>query len=347
MQHPTPSFPSTRHATNKYLGKMKEVRWGIIGCGEVTEKKSGPAFNEVEGSHVEAVFSRNETKARSYAERHHVRKWYTDPQELILDPDINAIYVATPPAAHTTFAIMSMRAGKPCYVEKPLAASYEDCIRINHISEQTGVRCYVAYYRRYLPYFKKVKTLINSGVLGKIMTIQVRLIAPPKPQDAQTGSLPWRLQSSISGGGYFYDLAPHQIDLLQDYFGIITKAHGYKANRGGLYAVEDTVNAVMEFESGLTASGAWCFCAHESGRDDRIEVFGSKGRLAFSVFTPQPIHLYTNEGVQEIDIPRPSLVQLPIIRSVVEDIQGIGTCDCDSFSATPTNWALDRILGKF
>ena len=324
---------------------MKEVRWGIIGCGEVTEKKSGPAFNEVEGSHVEAVFSRNETKARSYAERHHVRKWYTDPQELILDPDINAIYVATPPAAHTTFAIMSMRAGKPCYVEKPLAASYEDCIRINHISEQTGVRCYVAYYRRYLPYFKKVKTLINSGVLGKIMTVQVRLIAPPKPQDAQTGSLPWRLQSSISGGGYFYDLAPHQIDLLQDYFGIITKAHGYKANRGGLYAVEDTVNAVMEFESGLTASGAWCFCAHESGRDDRIEVFGSKGRLAFSVFTPQPIHLYTNEGVQEIDIPRPSLVQLPIIRSVVEDIQGIGTCDCDSFSATPTNWALDRILG--
>lgn len=142
-------------------------------------------------------------------------------------------------------------------------------------------------------------------------------------------------------------LPPHQIDLLQDYFGIITKAHGYKANRGGLYAVEDTVNAVMEFESGLTASGAWCFCAHESGRDDRIEVFGSKGRLAFSVFTPQPIHLYTNEGVQEIDIPRPSLVQLPIIRSVVEDIQGIGTCDCDSFSATPTNWALDRILGKF
>lgn len=111
--------------------------------------------------------------------------------------------------------------------------------------------------------------------------------------------------------------------------------------------MEDTVNAVMEFESGLTASGAWCFCAHESGRDDRIEVFGSKGRLAFSVFTPQPIHLYTNEGVQEIDIPRPSLVQLPIIRSVVEDIQGIGTCDCDSFSATPTNWALDRILGKF
>ena len=313
----------------------------------MTEKKSGPAFNEVEGSCVEAVFSRDETKARSYAERHHIRKWYTDPQELILDPSVTAIYIATPPAAHTTFAIMSMRAGKPCYVEKPLAASYEDCIRINHISEQTGVRCYVAYYRRYLPYFKKVKTLINSGVLGKIMTVQVRLIVPPEDLDFRQGALPWRLQANVSGGGYFYDLAPHQFDLLQDYFGIITKAHGYKANRAGLYAVEDTVNAVMEFESGLTGSGAWCFSAHESGRDDRIEVFGSKGRLAFSVYVHRPIHLYTNDGMQQIEMPSPPLAQLPIIRSVVEDIQGLGLCESDSFSATPTNWVMDRILGKF
>lgn len=130
------------------------------------------------------------------------------------------------------------------------------------------------------------------------MTIQVRLIAPPKPQDAQTGSLPWRLQSSISGGGYFYDLAPHQIDLLQDYFGIITKAHGYKANRGGLYAVEDTVNAVMEFESGLTASGAWCFCAHESGRDDRfgLRFQGAPGLLGLHSPAHPPLHQRERAG---------------------------------------------------
>lgn len=327
--------------------KMKEIRWGIIGCGEVTEKRSGAAFDEVEGSRIGAVYSHAETTARAYAERHHIRKWYTDPQELILDPDINAVYIATPPLAHTTYAIMSMRAGKPCYVEKPLAASYEDCIRINHISEQTGVRCYVAYYRRYLPYFRKVKTLINSGVLGKVMTVQIRLIMPAADLDGAQDEHSWRLPSHQAGGGCFYDFAPHQLDLLQDYFGVITKAHGYKANRSGRYDVEDTVNAVFQFESGLTGSGAWCFSAHESGRDDRIEVFGSKGRLAFSVYTPKPIHLYTNEGVQPIEAPQPDLEQLPIIRSVVEDIQGIGTCDCDSFSATPTNWAMDRILGKF
>ncbi|MBR2379743.1 MAG: Gfo/Idh/MocA family oxidoreductase, partial [Paraprevotella sp.] len=138
------------------------IKWGFIGCGEVTEKKSGPAFNLVSGSQIEAVMSRNKEKARSYAERHNIKKWYTDAQELINDPDVNAVYIATPPSSHATFAIMAMKAGKPVYVEKPLAASYEDCARINRVSQQTGVPCFVAYYRRSLPYFLKVKELIQQ-----------------------------------------------------------------------------------------------------------------------------------------------------------------------------------------
>ena len=296
---------------------MKQINWGFIGCGEVTEKKSGPAFNEVMGSHVVAVFSRSELKARSYAERHNIRKWYTDAQELVDDPDVNAVYIATPPSAHATFAIMAMRAGKPCYIEKPLAASYEDCVRINRISEQTNVPCFVAYYRRYLPYFQKVKEIIDNGTIG-----------------------------NISGGGYFYDLAPHQLDLLQNFFGVIVKAHGYTANRAGLYDVEDTVNAVFRFENGLTGSGAWCFVAHESAREDHIEVYGTKGRLSFSVYTYMPIHLCTSEGEKDIEVANPPYVQLPIIKSVIEDMQGYGSCDCTSISATPTNWVIDRILDK-
>lgn len=183
---------------------MKLLKWGFIGCGEVTEKKSGPAFNEVEGSEVIAVMSRSEKKARSYAERHHISKWYTDAQELIDDPDVNAIYIATPPSSHATFAIMAMRAGKPVYVEKPLAASYDDCARINRISEQTGVPCFVAYYRRYLPYFRKVKEIIRQGGIGDIMNVQIRFSCPPRDLDYSSGgSLPWRLQPDIAGGGYF------------------------------------------------------------------------------------------------------------------------------------------------
>lgn len=326
---------------------MKQTNWGFIGCGEVTEKKSGPAFNEVEGSQVVAVMSRSENKARSYAERHHIRKWYTDAQELIDDPDVNAIYIATPPSSHATFAIMAMRVGKPVYIEKPLAASYNDCIRINRISEQTGVPCFVAYYRRYLPYFQKVKEIIQNGTIGKVINVQLRFSVPPRDLDYKNEKeLPWRLQPDIAGGGYFYDLAPHQIDLLQNIFGVITRAHGYPANRAHLYKAEDTVSACFFFENGVTGSGSWCFVGHESAKEDCIEIIGDKGSLSFSVFTYEPIVLITSEGKQSITVPNPSYVQLPIIKHVIEHLQGIGHCECTSISATPVNWVLDRILWK-
>ncbi len=326
---------------------MKQINWGFIGCGEVTEKKSGPAFNEVEGSQVVAVMSRREDKARSYAERHHVRKWYTDAAELIDDPDVNAIYIATPPSSHATFAIMSMRAGKPVYIEKPLAASYNDCIRINRVSEQTGVPCFVAYYRRYLPYFQKVRQIIDDGVIGNTLNVQVRFSAPPRDLDYKSGKeMPWRLQPDIAGGGYFYDLAPHQIDLLQNIFGVITRAHGYPANRGGLYKAEDTVSACFYFESGIPGSGSWCFVGHESAKEDRIEIIGEKGSLSFSVFTYEPILVITSEGKTSITVPNPPHVQLPMIKHVIEHLQGKGNCDCTCTSATAVNWVLDRILWK-
>ena len=326
---------------------MKEISWGFIGCGEVTEKKSGPAFNEVEGSHIEAVMSRSEQRARSYAERHGIRRWYTDAQELINDPEVNAIYIATPPSSHATYAIMAMQAGKPVYVEKPLASTYDDCVRINRISEQTGVPCYVAYYRRYLPYFLKVKELINNGAIGKMMTVQVRYSCPPRPEDyAKDGMLPWRVQPHLAGGGYFYDMASHQIDLLQELFGVIIRAHGYCVNRAGLYDAEDTVSAVFSFESGIHGSGSWCFVGHESAREDRIEVIGDKGTLCFSVFNYEPIRVLTSDGVSSIDIPNPEYVQLPLIQCVTEALQGFGVCTCTSVSATPVNWVLDRTLWK-
>lgn len=329
------------------MGSIKQINWGFIGCGEVTEKKSGPAFNEVEGSKVVAVMSRSEDKARSYAERYHIRKWYTDAQELIDDPDVNAIYIATPPSSHATFAIMAMRAGKPVYVEKPLAASYNDCIRINRVSEQTGVPCFVAYYRRYLPYFRKVKQIVEQGGIGNVLNVQVRFSVPPRDLDYTSDKeMPWRLQPDISGGGYFYDLAPHQIDLLQDIFGVITRAHGYPANRAHLYEAEDTISACFYFESGIPGSGSWCFVGHESAKEDRIEIVGDKGSLSFSVFDYDPILLVTSAGKTSIVVPNPSYVQLPIIKTVIEDLQGIGTCESTCVAATPTNWVLDRILWK-
>lgn len=326
---------------------MKQINWGFIGCGEVTEKKSGPAFAEVEGSSIEAVMSRNANKAQLYAERHYISKWYTDAQELINDPKVNAIYIATPPSSHATFAIMAMKAGKPVYIEKPLAASYEDCARINRISNETGIDCFVAYYRRYLPYFKKVKQIIQSGTIGKVTNVQLRFSVPPRELDYNSNSTkPWRLQPDIAGGGYFYDLAPHQLDTLQELFGIITRAHGYCANVGHLYKAEDTISACFMFENGLPGSASWCFVGHKSAREDCIDVIGEKGMMSFSVFDYKPIRVITSEGTRSVIVPNPPYVQLPIIKSVIEDLQGIGTCESTSISATPVNWVMDRILGK-
>lgn len=324
----------------------KEIRWGFIGCGEATEKKSGPAFAAVAGSKVVAVMRRNKEKAREYAERHHIARWYTDPIELLEDDDVNAVYIATPPSTHATYAIMSMKAGKPVYVEKPMASNYEDCCRINRISETTGVPCYVAYYRRYLPYFKKVKELVEQGYIGNVLTVQIRFAVPPRDLDYNSDNLPWRVQPDIAGGGYFYDLAPHQIDLLQEMFGPIIEAEGYKANRGGLYETEDTLAACFRFHSGLTGSGSWCFVAHDTAREDCIEIIGDRGKLHFSVFTYDPIELWNEQGRQFFKPENPTYVQQPLIQNVVEALQAKAVCTCDCVSATPANWVMDRILGK-
>ncbi len=322
------------------------IKWGFIGCGEATEKKSGPAFSIVPGSQVEAVMSRNKEKACSYAERHGISKWYTDAQELVNDPNVNAVYIATPPSSHATYAIMAMKAGKPVYVEKPLAASYEECARINRISAQTGVPCFVAYYRRYLPYFNKVRELVRSGSIGQVINVQIRFAVPPRDLDYNSHNLPWRVQRDIAGGGYFYDLAPHQLDLLQELFGPILKVQGYCTNRGGLYSTEDSVSACFQFPDGLPGSGSWCFVAHEAAKTDRIEIIGDKGQICFSVFTYEPIALHTEHGRKEFAIPNPEHVQLPLIRNIVEHLQRKSICTCDSISATSVNWVMDKILSK-
>lgn len=336
----------TATLTNSNDMADKIIRWGFIGCGEVTKYKSGPAFQKIENSEVVAVMSREIEKAKAYAEERGISKWYDDASELVNDPDINAVYIATPPSSHATYAIMAMKAGKPVYIEKPMAVTYEECCRINRISEETGIPCFVAYYRRYLPYFLKVKQIVDDGIIGNIVNIQIRFAVPPRDLDYNKKEQPWRLQPDIAGGGYFYDLAPHQLDMIQYMFGIIIEASGYKSNRGGLYDVEDTLSACFKFESGLVGSGSWCFVAQESAREDRIVVIGDKGTIKFSMYTYEPIVLYTENECREIKIENPVYVQQPIIQDVVNHLLGKSVCESNGENAALTNWAMDKILDK-
>ena len=323
------------------------IRWGFIGCGIVTEKKSGPAFGKVEGSEVVAVMRRDADKAKDYAERHGIKKWYTDAQKLINDPNVNAIYVATPPSTHAEYAIAAMRAGKPVYVEKPMAASYAECQEMVRVSEETGVPCFVAYYRRTLPYFLRVKQMIDEMMLGDISTVQIRFAIPAYATDFSRDTLPWRVKKEFAGAGYFYDLASHQLDLLDFLFGPIVDACGHTANIAGLYDVEDTVSASFQFESGILGSGSWSFVAPANTRTDTIEIVGTEAKLFFSTFMFTDIVEESPFGICSYREANPDNIQFYLIKSIVEKLQGKGgevasTC----VSAARANWVMDKILGN-
>lgn len=323
------------------------VHWGFIGCGSVTEKKSGPAFSKVEESEVVAVMRRDVDKAKDYAQRHGIEKWYGNAQDLINDPQVNAVYVATPPASHAKYAIAAMKAGKPVYVEKPMAASYEECLQINCVSAETGVPCFVAYYRRTLPYFLRVKQLIVEGVMGDISTVHIQFAIPPYATDYDRNNLPWRVQKEIAGAGYFYDLASHQFDLLEYLFGEITHVQGYVANNGGLYDVEDTVTAAFRFKSGFLGSGSWSFVAPKDTRTDQIHLVGTKGKLSFSTFDFSPILLETSKGTQDFREENPENIQYYLIQSIVNFLNGRGGLPVSTGNtAIRASYIMDRILGK-
>jgi predicted dehydrogenase len=336
----------TYNKENRVTGSVKEIRWGIIGCGDVTEVKSGPAFNKVLGSSLVAVMRRSADLAKGYANRHNVPVWYDVASDLINDPDVNAVYIATPPSFHATYAIQCMQAGKPVYVEKPMASSYNECVQMNEVASVTGIPLYTAYYRRTLPYFLKVKELINSEAVGRIQLVRITLHTSPRPEDFQTGNLPWRVIPSIAGAGYFYDLASHQIDLLDFLFGPVTAAHGRSYNRGGLYDAEDTVFATMETESRIIVQGSWCFVVNPQNQCDSVEILGSKGRISFSSFQFTPVVTDMNGKRQEFLPLNPENIEFNLIKTVVEELQGTGKCPSNGISGARTNRVMDMILHK-
>lgn len=325
---------------------MQQVNWGIIGCGNVTELKSGPAFNKVEGSRLVAVMRRDAHKLKDFARRHEVPKWYSDADQLIKDPEINAVYVSTPPSSHAEYSIAAMEAGKVAYVEKPMAAGWHDCIRMNEISKRTGIPLYIAYYRRALPYFIKVRELILNGTIGKLLFVKVDLHVPPREEDLHAAELPWRVIPEISGGGYFYDLACHQMDLFIWFFGKVKNIQGKKLNRAGLYQPEDLVFAELEFETDLPLTGSWCFVADKSHHTDIIRIYGTEGTLEFSTFRFTPIRLLTTDSTSEYLPPNPENIQFYFIRNMVEELRGLRNKTCNGEDAAHTNYIMDKILGK-
>ena len=326
---------------------MNNIKWGIIGCGNVCEVKSGPAFSRIKHSELVAVMRRNAEKAEDYAHRHGVPVWYSDADELINDPEVNAVYIATPPSSHLEYVLKVAKAGKPVYVEKPMGRTYAECEQMIEACEQANVPLFVAYYRRRLPYFLKVKELIDSGVIGTLTMVNLTLIKPLKTNDSDPDSN-WRVNPEISGGGHFHDLASHQLDLLAYLFGDIDDAAGMSSNVLKQNEVEDTISASLKFENGLIGSGAWTFTSLPKHRKDEIVIIGSKGRISFCCFDDAiPITLETESDKKEFSVPYPAHVQQPLIQTIVDELRGEGVCPSTGVSAAKANQVIDKVLGIF
>ena len=324
---------------------MKSLRWGIIGCGNVTEVKSGPAYQLTEGFTLAAVMRRDAAKAADYAERHGVPKHYADAQQLIDDPEVDAVYIATPPDSHRAYGLLVAAAGKPCCIEKPLSPSYADSLAIHEAFREAGVPLFVAYYRRSLPRFERVRDWLRAGRIGEVRHVSWVLNRVASEVD-RSGKPNWRTDAAVAPGGYFDDLASHGLDLLAWLLGEVTEVYGTAVNQQGLYTAKDAVSGSWLHANGATGAGSWNFGA--ASPLDRVEVFGSDGTITFSVFDDHPVTLVAAGEREEVVIAHPHHVQLPHVRNLARDLLGReGYCHPSTgASGLHTSWIMDRILGN-
>ena len=322
------------------MNTNQTIRWGIIGCGDVTEKKSGPALSKLPGSELVAVMRRNAEKAADYAARHQVPRWYADADALIADPEVDAVYIATPPSSHKEYTLKVAAAGKPVFVEKPMALNVEECVAMNAACEQAGVPLLVAYYRRKLPRFEKMRQLIQDGVIGQPRAALLRQF---RRQSHADPNVAWKVDPAVNGGGLFVDMQTHALDWLDYVIGPVEKVQGAFSNQGKLYEAEDTVSYSLLFNGGFLASGLFAYTAgHE---EESVTVYGTEGYVSMGFFRASPVQLVRGSKVEEFDLPDPPHVHQPLIETVLDHIRGTGTCPSTGTSAIRTTQVVEDILG--
>jgi len=332
---------------------MSVIRWGILGCGNVTEVKSGPALAAAEGSRVVAVMRRTASLAQDYARRHRVPRWYDDAEQLIHDDNVDAVYIAAPPGAHMDLALAVAASGKPAYVEKPMARSYTECRRMLTAFAAAEKPLFVAYYRRALPRFVKIKELLEMGRIGRPLSVSYRY---SRPRGAiEGGKEPWRLDSVQAGGGLFLDLGCHTLDLFDWLFGPLGEVAGVAARAASSSpqpgGVEEVVAMHFKTGSGALGTGLWNFAAPIF--EDEALVVGTAGRMAFSTFGDGPVRVWTktSDGEKEdrFEIANPPHIQQPLIQTMVNELSGVTREKCPSTgeSAARTSRVMDVVLAGY
>lgn len=324
---------------------MEVVKWGMVGCGAVTEKKSGPGFYKAEHSQLRAVFDLDYERAQDYAKRHGVPIVYKTVEEMLADPEIDAVYLPTPPKFHKQYAIQCLEAGKIPLIEKPMAQTYEECLEIIAKSKEVGLPAYANFYRRGMEKYWTIKNMIDNGDLGAIRYVQLKQIMRPEPADLDREHLPWRLIPELSGGGKFVDMAIHVLDVVEFLFGKITEVHGIADNLGGLYEVEDTVCAAFRTEKGVLGNGMWCYVADKD--EEEMLIVGDKGRISTTGLFYGPIRVIKDGQEQVIDCKEPEHVAQPFIQMLVNELIGEEKSPADIESAANVIHVMDEVLKEY
>ncbi|MFV8326687.1 Gfo/Idh/MocA family protein [Flavobacterium sp. ZS1P14] len=321
--------------------ESKIIHWGIIGCGDVTEIKSGPAYQKTKGFELSAVMRRDALKSADYAKRHRIKKYYSDADSMINDPEIDAIYIATPPDSHKFYALKVAQAGKPCCIEKPMAPTYEDSLTIYNAFKEKDIPLFVAYYRRSLPRFNEVKKWLDANEIGTVRSISWNLNKGASDIDL-SGNYNWRTDAAVAQSGYFDDLASHGLDLFVHLLGAIKDVSGFSVNQQQLYSANDAIAACWIHESGITGTGSWNF---GSGiEEDHVQIVGTKGKIEFAVFDEKPIRMTTKQSQIELVIKHPENVQLYHVENMREHLSGNREHPSTGQSGLHTSWIMDRII---
>ena len=288
---------------------------------------------------------RDAAMAKDYALRHGVDSWYSNAAALMENTDINAIYIATPPASHAEYAIEALQKGFNVYVEKPVTRNAAEARTIAEALRQyPQQKLTVAHYRRALPMFLKVKELIDSSMIGDIRTVQIRMWQSRKPA-LVADFANWRVQPELSGGGYFHDLAPHQLDLMLFFFGEPEKYYGFSLNQSNTNTADDHVCGGILFKNKVVVNGSWSFNVAEELTTDSCEIIGTKGKIMFPFFG-NFITCTTGKKEQTLTFTHPEHIQQPMIEKIVRYFTNQVANPCSIDEAVVLMDIMDAFTGK-
>ena len=292
------------------------VRWGLIGCGDIAQRRVAPALVQTQHSELVAVSRANSDLLDEFADRFNVQHRFADWNELVRCKDIDAVYVATPVNLHAEQTITALESGKHVLCEKPMALDVADCERMISAAKAHGVKLGIAYYRHFYPVVRRMKQIIDSGEIGKPIVAQVTAFEwfNPSPSNSRA----WLLNPEISGGGPMFDFGCHRIQLLLHLFGSTRRVTGVMSTALFNRVVEDAAAATFEFEQGTIATLSVSHAVMEPR--DSFTVFGSEGLMNVEVLNEGNLIITTRDGQRtELHAPAQNIHQ-PLIEDFVQAV---------------------------